>query len=137
MESSWNDMTHLLLLLRCSDVATRSWMTLLMTLLVLLLLMLLLLLGPSMDVCYQPLAKASRICQGKGGLLVKHPHKHPGHHKLALQRLEPEGLQGMQGKQLSIVTKKALADQQLLFKTDGRRTASRQQAISPLIELLR
>ena len=133
MESSWNDITHLLLLLlRCSNMATRSWTTLLVTLLVLLLLMLLLLLGPSMDVCNQPLAEASRICQEKGGLLVEHPHKNPGHHKLALQRLEPEGLQGMQGEQLSGVIEKALADHSSsLRQTAGAQPADDVEAILP------
>ena len=69
--------------------------------LVLLLLLLLLLLGlsprGSMYGCDQPLAETSRICQGEGWLLIEHPHKHPGHHKLALQCLESEGLQGMKG----------------------------------------
>ena len=95
-------------------------------------LLLLLLLGLSprggMHVCDQPLAEASRICQGKGWLLIEHPHKHPGHHKLALQSLESEGLQGMKGVPLQIVIKKALEDNSSSLRlTAGTETADRQQ----------
>lgn len=60
LQNGWSDITHLLLLLRCSNMATLSWITPL----VLLLLLLLLGLSPrgSMYVCDQPLAETSRIC---------------------------------------------------------------------------
>ena len=108
-----NDTTHLLLLFRCSNMAALSWST------PLVLLLLLLGLSPcnGVHVCDKPLAEASRICQGKGGLLIEHPHKHSGHYKLALQRLEPEGLQTTKGEQLNFVSKEERSGrQQLLFK---------------------